>query len=512
MTVTVDAATENVRTGTTSPQTFSHVGAASGVKGVVLAIVHGVSATDHVSAASYGGVAMTRIQRNTDTVSEPGAAEIWFLGASVPQGTQTVSYTPGATTDDIHAVAITLLGAADLEVVDQDGVSENVANPSVTLQYGGRTCMAFAALYGGASVTTAFVENANCTRVHDHDLGAFYSVVCRQTTAGSADFAIGGTATDDDVAYSAIAVSEVQGGVTVTPGTLALVLATFAAVVTATANVLVTPGPASLTTTAFAPTVTATDHKTVTPGTASLTLTAFAPTVTATDNKTVTPTTASLALTTFAPTVTAGGGGITVTPTTAALTTASFAPTVTASDHKTVTPGVASLSLATYAPTVTRGVTAPNLCAADSTLTFADTILRTADATLCLPIVLPAGPIPAGAPVGAPARRRYYVMPDGRTFFATTEEVVGLLQLYAVPKESIAQLAEAPKAQPTIRAPQITLQKRDVRFVPAELPNTYKAVISERFTYNPPPESARQAEIFANRMRADEEAILALLM
>jgi hypothetical protein len=208
MTVSVNLATEDVRTGTTSPQTFSHAGAASGVKGVVLAIVHGTSATDHVSAASYGGVAMTRIQRNTDTATEPGAAELWFLGSGVPQGTQTVSYTPGSTTDDIHAVAITLLGADDLEVVDQDGINENAANPSVTLQYAGRTCMAFAALYGGGAAPSSFTENANCTRVHDHDLGAFYSVITRQTTAGNADFAIGGTASSDDVAYAAIAVSE----------------------------------------------------------------------------------------------------------------------------------------------------------------------------------------------------------------------------------------------------------------------------------------------------------------
>lgn len=209
MTVTVDAATENVRTDTTSPQTFSHAGAASGVKGVLLAIVHGTSATDHVSAASYGGVAMARRQRNTDTANEPGAAEWWFLGASVPQGTQTVSYTPGATTDDIHAVCITLLGAANLTVVDTDGVNDNVANPSVTLQYGGKTSMAFGALYGGGVDGSAFTPNANCTTIHDHDLGAFYSEIIRQTTAGSADFAVGGTSGTDDVAFAAIAVTDV---------------------------------------------------------------------------------------------------------------------------------------------------------------------------------------------------------------------------------------------------------------------------------------------------------------
>jgi len=210
VTVTVDVAIEDVRTGTTSPQTFTTTGAAaSGIKGFVLAIVHGTSSTDHVSAASYGGVALVRKQRNTDTVTEAGAAEWWFLGASVPQGAQTVSYTPGATTDDIHAVAITLLAATDTEVIDVDGVSENVANPSVTLQYGGRSAMAFGALYAGGAIPTDFTPNANCTTVHDHDLGAFYSEIIRQTTAGTADFAIGGTSGTDDVAFAAIAVAEV---------------------------------------------------------------------------------------------------------------------------------------------------------------------------------------------------------------------------------------------------------------------------------------------------------------
>jgi len=208
MTVTVDVATEAVRTDTSSPFTWGHAGAASGVKGVIVAAVHGVSATDHISAVSYGGVALTRAQRNTDTVTEQGAAEIWFLGSGVPQGNRTVSVTCGATTDDFHFTSITLLGDRDTRVIDADGISENVANPSVTLQYAGYSAMAFAALYGGGAAPTSFTPNANCTTVHDHDLGAFYSEIIRQTTAGSADFAIGGTSATDDVAFAAIAVTD----------------------------------------------------------------------------------------------------------------------------------------------------------------------------------------------------------------------------------------------------------------------------------------------------------------
>lgn len=209
MAVAFDVDTKHVRIDTTSPQTFSHAGAASGVKGVVLLIIHGTSSTDHVTAASYGGVAMTRIVRAVDTVTEPGAAEIWFLGASVPQGTQTVSYTPGATTDDILAIAITLTGALDLEIVDSDSMGGDAANPSLTLQYASRTCIAIAALYGGGASPASFTENANCTRTSQNDFGAFYGLGTRQTTPGTADFAIGGTAASDDMAYVAVAISEV---------------------------------------------------------------------------------------------------------------------------------------------------------------------------------------------------------------------------------------------------------------------------------------------------------------
>jgi hypothetical protein len=214
MAITVDTAIEAVRTDTSTPFTWSHTGAASGVKAVVVTAVHGVSSTDHISAVSYGGTAMARVQRNTDTSTEPGAAEVWCLvnsAATIPQGTQTVSVTCGATTDDFHFVSITLLATGDyVTVVSRDGVSNDVANPSVTLPYGGATCMSFAALYGGGADGSVFTPNANCTTIHDHDLGAFFSEVIRQTTAGSSDFAIGGTSVSDDVAFAAVALTDTQ--------------------------------------------------------------------------------------------------------------------------------------------------------------------------------------------------------------------------------------------------------------------------------------------------------------
>lgn len=119
----------------------------------------------------------------------------------------------------------------------------------------------------------------------------------------------------------------------------------------------------------------------------------------------------------------------------------------------------------------------------------------------------------AAAPSGAgraSRRRRRYIMPDGTMLEATTEEAFDWLQRYSAPKPE-------PKSTPraaSIRMPTIVLEKRDVRFIPAtdSAPDTWQAVISERFAFRAPPEIHRQAEIRANRMRADDEALTALLM
>jgi hypothetical protein len=381
MAVTVAGAVEFERTLTTDPQTWSHNVGTSSPKGVIVAVVHGTSSTDHVLTVTYGGVSLTRIQRNTDTATEPGAAELWFLGSGVPTGTQTVSADlASATTDDIHFVSITLDAADDLEVVSKGGINENAANPSVTLAYAGRTCMSFAAFYGGGASPAAFTENANCTRVADFAIAAFYSVVLRQTTAGSTDFAIGGTASSDDVAFAAIAVSEVQK-ITPPAGSLALTGGTpgvpkdtpvsplvGALALAGNAPVLdrgIVPAVGTLTLTGAAPTfgsgVTNTD---ITPlagelffGVASQELTpsrgtlALTPGTAKQDHGTI-PAGGALTLTGAAPTV-QGGAGTFITPLVGSLALTGQQPT--AKVEVFITPLVVALNLSGQVPTVSEG-------------------------------------------------------------------------------------------------------------------------------------------------------------
>src|SRR6186713_1233582 len=120
MAVAYVGSTESVRTGTTSPYTFSHtVGATA--KGLVLVAIHGTSSTDHApatAAVTVGGKPMGKVVSAADTAGEPGRVDIWFLGHDLPAaGAQTVSAAYGATTDDIEFVMVELTGDTSLELV-----------------------------------------------------------------------------------------------------------------------------------------------------------------------------------------------------------------------------------------------------------------------------------------------------------------------------------------------------------------------------------------------------------
>jgi hypothetical protein len=214
MAVAFDTSTESVKTNQDLSHFFNHTPVGT-VRGVVVSSVFG-TATGNIGIidVSYGTTLLTRVQNNSDTAGEPGASELWFSG-NVSEldrtGLKSVTInTNGALglDEDVHYVCMTFTGNTNLQLVDNDGVSEDAANPSVTLQYNSRICISVACLYGGGAAPSSFVQNANCTAVHDHDFGLYYSSVIRQTTPGSADFAIGGTSVSDDVAFSAIAISE----------------------------------------------------------------------------------------------------------------------------------------------------------------------------------------------------------------------------------------------------------------------------------------------------------------
>lgn len=207
MAIGVDATrTESVRTATTDPYTFSYT-PTSTPRGICVCAIHSDSSTDHISSITYGGVAMARAVTAADTTTEPGRADIWWLGRGVPTGTQTVSVDlTSATTDDIQFVVFGFTGAKNIDLVDTDKVEENVNGPSVTMQTGGRHCVTISAFYFGGSA--APTPNANMTNLHTNDFTAQFGSVDMQTTPGTSDFVCSYTA-NDDTALAVATFSEV---------------------------------------------------------------------------------------------------------------------------------------------------------------------------------------------------------------------------------------------------------------------------------------------------------------
>ena len=162
--------------------------------------------------------------------------------------------------------------------------------------------------------------------------------------------------------------------VLVTPGVLAQTLATFAPVVTATANVLATIGAAALSlslfactiatprlatpatlahmTTTFAPTVTVVSDVVVTPSYVLLATTRYEPTVSTPQLTTISPLAHSISL--FAPTVATTANQI-ITPATLAQSLTTFAPVPFATNPQLVTPTVLALNSTGYAPAIKVG-------------------------------------------------------------------------------------------------------------------------------------------------------------
>lgn len=213
MSVAVDATTEQVRTATTDPFTFSHAGQVSGsggVQGVLVWVINGTISTDEVNAVTYGGVALTQVGNAVDTATELGRCQVWFGGSGLPAGSQTVSVDfTSATATDQHIVVQTLTGARDLRLLEAQVTNENATNPQHTQRHFGVEAMSFCGIYSGLAAPGNLAVLSGMTAVHDHDFGAFVSRVDRETTASLTDTLIGYTSAADDVAFVSLSIAEV---------------------------------------------------------------------------------------------------------------------------------------------------------------------------------------------------------------------------------------------------------------------------------------------------------------
>lgn len=212
MAVAYDAATEFETNDPPDPITFNHTPVGT-PRGVVVSVAHGITATKHAQAVTYGGETLSLIVEAADTATEPGNVSLWFLGSGIPTGLQAVSIDQDAASgDNTHAICWTFTADTDTEVIDSDELNEDAANPTVTLSAGGRTKISICHMYGGAAAPGGTLAADN-TLGPVFDLGPFYSQSCHETTPDNADHTIGwSTLSSEDLALVAVAISEVAGG------------------------------------------------------------------------------------------------------------------------------------------------------------------------------------------------------------------------------------------------------------------------------------------------------------
>jgi hypothetical protein len=189
-------------------------------KAVIVWITQTSSGADRIAGVTYGGVAMTEVSGSPvlQTGGEFGAVYCYFLGSSIPTGTQSVSIDTTTTTNNFKACCITLTASADTEIVDVDATinSTSLANPSVTLSLGGRTCFCAIGFYSGQNAVTGVTPLTSWTSREETDRGSQTTGCYTYDTIGTADVTAGWTQTADDAIAIAIAVSEIVTTITTT--------------------------------------------------------------------------------------------------------------------------------------------------------------------------------------------------------------------------------------------------------------------------------------------------------
>lgn len=172
--------------------------------------------TDDVSGVTYGGVAMTENTGSPNLVAggETGGAYSYFLGASIPTGTQTVTVTMLGGGLPKIAYCISGTAAADCETVDSDASinSTSVADPSCVLSLGGRSCFCSLVFWSGHDSTGSVTPLTGWTAQNELDIGVETAGIYTYDTVGTTDVTAGWTQTANDAAAMCLAISEVSAG------------------------------------------------------------------------------------------------------------------------------------------------------------------------------------------------------------------------------------------------------------------------------------------------------------
>jgi hypothetical protein len=215
MSVAFDAASESHSgsSGSVNQSSFNWSHTPVGTpKGVLVFTFSTSSSSDNATSVSYGASSMTAVSGGR-AVSTGGTyvgdCKAWFLGSSVPTGSQTITVNRTNNSDEMYAVAITLTAGGDTSVhnspvlIETSGSNLGLAEQSVTdgQSSGSNNSLRFAAIncsaetvtttYNGFSLGDEVSVGSNSTHVHSIDFSGYANMVVRETNAGIGSRSIG---------------------------------------------------------------------------------------------------------------------------------------------------------------------------------------------------------------------------------------------------------------------------------------------------------------------------------
>jgi len=203
----------------------AHVGTP---KGVLVTIIERAPTGDRISGVTYGGESLVEVTTGVTTASpiiytnaEPFTIHYFFLGTSVPAGTQTATISPSSAGGRL-CVVTTFDGAADLEINDLESLADtSEADPSYTFGLGGTESLVMIGFGSGYSAVGNVSPYTGWSEEAEFDLGSSVAGVYSYDTVGTSDPTDCGynTSGADDVSLSAIAINEISGGSTTHTGT-----------------------------------------------------------------------------------------------------------------------------------------------------------------------------------------------------------------------------------------------------------------------------------------------------
>lgn len=205
-------------TGSASEASFSWSHSPNGTPRGVLVLVYTFADQDLVSSVTYGGVSVPAVSGGEAVCTETEASRCraFFLGSSIPTGTQTVvvNRTNNATVMYAHSFNVTAGGDTEVNTagIVLQTTSGTLAEVNVDDGSPGTNSQRFAGITSGLGALTLIDPGANSTTFADLqiDIGARIAYAVWETTPGQGSRPVGFvSATTDERSAVYLAVREI---------------------------------------------------------------------------------------------------------------------------------------------------------------------------------------------------------------------------------------------------------------------------------------------------------------